>query len=302
MALPSEAEVVIVGAGPTGLSLAVSLAAKQIPFLLIDRLPAALDTSRAAAVHARTLEVLEAIGVAGEMVAAGRQIPAVVMQDQDQTLLRVEFSELPTRYNFILGLPQSQTEAILTRRLEALGGRIARGYEATAVRQEQDAATVDIVDAAGTTQTVRTRFVVGADGYHSAVRAAAGIGFVAGTYAQSFVLADVRMDWPFPLDEMRVFLASDGVAFVAPLPNGRFRIVADADQPPAEPTLQDVQAILDSRGPRSTPAAVREVVWSSRFRIHHGVAASYRAGRVFLAGDAAHVHSPAGGQGMNTGI
>jgi 2-polyprenyl-6-methoxyphenol hydroxylase-like FAD-dependent oxidoreductase len=129
-----------------------------------------------------------------------------------------------------------------------------------------------------------------------------GIGFIAGTYTQSFVLADVRMDWPFPLDEMRVFLAGDGVAFVAPLPNGRFRIVADADQPPAEPTLQDVQTILDNRGPRSTPARVREVVWSSRFRIHHGVAASYRAGRVFLAGDAAHVHSPAGGQGMNTGI
>jgi 2-polyprenyl-6-methoxyphenol hydroxylase-like FAD-dependent oxidoreductase len=181
-----------------------------------------------------------------------------------------------------------------------------------AVVQDESGATVTLRDAAerdtagrdaaGSTQTVRARYVVGADGYHSTVRQAAGIGFSAGTYAQTFILADLHMDWPLSPDEMRVFFAPDGMLLVVPFAGDRFRIVATVDDAKPQPALDDVQALLDRRVPGTRPGRVHDMTWSSRFHIHHGVADHYRAGRVFLAGDAAHVHSPAGGQGMNTGI
>jgi 2-polyprenyl-6-methoxyphenol hydroxylase-like FAD-dependent oxidoreductase len=302
MSLPSETQVLIVGAGPAGLAAAVTLAGHGVPFVLVDRLTAPETTSRAAAVHARTLQVLEKLGVAETMVAAGLKVPAVVLRDRDTTLLRIDFSGIDSRYKFILALPQNETEAILTTRLAALGGRIERGQEAVAVTPEADSVSVTVRDEAGGQTAVRARYVVGADGYHSVVREASGIGFTPGTYAQSFVLADVHMDWPLPPDEMQGLLAREGVALVVPFSADRFRIVATADHAPETPGLQDVQTLLDQRGPLSAAARVRDIIWSSRFRIHHGVAAQYRSGRAFLAGDAAHVHSPAGGQGMNIGI
>jgi 2-polyprenyl-6-methoxyphenol hydroxylase-like FAD-dependent oxidoreductase len=151
-------------------------------------------------------------------------------------------------------------------------------------------------------ETIRARYLVGADGMHSTVRELSGIGFTGQAYEESFVLADVRMDWSLPGDEVDLFFAPAGLAVIAPLPGGRHRIVATLAEAPEHPGLADVQALLDERGPLREPARVREVVWSSRFRVHHRLADHYRAGRVFLAGDAAHVHSPAGGQGMNTGV
>jgi 2-polyprenyl-6-methoxyphenol hydroxylase-like FAD-dependent oxidoreductase len=137
---------------------------------------------------------------------------------------------------------------------------------------------------------------------HSTVRELSGITFSGDAYAQSFVLADVRMAWPVPDDQVTLWFSPEGLVVVAPLPGGRHRIVATLDDAPEHPTAADVQGLLDARGPRKQGAQVREVVWSSRFRVHHRLADHYRNGRIFLAGDAAHVHSPAGGQGMNTGI
>jgi 2-polyprenyl-6-methoxyphenol hydroxylase-like FAD-dependent oxidoreductase len=151
-------------------------------------------------------------------------------------------------------------------------------------------------------RTVRARYVVGADGMHSTVREQAGIGFTGAAYEESFILADVRLTWGLSRDEVMGFLSPAGMVIVAPLPGGRYRIVATVEEAPEHPSLADVQAVLDTRGPTREPACITEVVWSGRFRVHHRLADRYRAGRVFLAGDAAHVHSPAGGQGMNTGI
>ncbi len=302
MSLPSETQVLIVGAGPTGLSLATCLAGHGVDYLLVESLVAPRTTSRAAAVHARTLETLGQLGVTETLIAAGRTISEVVIAQRDKTLLQVGFAGLQSRYKFILTLPQNETEAILTNQLTTLGGAVTHGQEAVGMVQDSAGATVTLRDKAGSSASVRARYVVGADGYHSAVRHASGIGFSAGTYAETFVLADVHMDWPLTPDQMRLFLAPDGIVLVAPFAGSRFRIVATVAQAPAEPTRSDVQAILDQRGPCSSPARVRDVIWSSRFHIHHGVAERYRAGRVFLAGDAAHVHSPAGGQGMNIGI
>jgi 2-polyprenyl-6-methoxyphenol hydroxylase-like FAD-dependent oxidoreductase len=137
---------------------------------------------------------------------------------------------------------------------------------------------------------------------HSAVREQAGIGFTGDRYAESFVLADVRMTWPYPRDEVSLFFSPAGLMVVAPLPEQRYRIVATLDEAPERPDIADVQSLLDARDTSGAPATVTDVVWSSRFRVHHRLADSYRRKSVFLAGDAAHVHSPAGGQGMNTGI
>jgi 2-polyprenyl-6-methoxyphenol hydroxylase-like FAD-dependent oxidoreductase len=302
MSLPSETTVLIVGAGPTGLALATSLATRGIDFVLVDKLTAPQTTSRAAAVHARTLEVLEPLGVTDTLVKTGLPLATAALHDRDRTLLRIDFGGLPSRYQYILTLPQDETEAILTQRLASLGGAIQRGQEAVTLTQDDQSATVTLRDASGVTVPVRARYVVGTDGYHSLVRQAAGIGFAPGTYAETFILGDVHMDWPLPPDVLRLYLAPEGVALVAPFSGNRFRIVATVAQAAEHPSLADVQTILDTRGPQSSPGRVRDMVWSSRFRIHHGVAAHYRAGRAFLAGDAAHVHSPAGGQGMNTGI
>ncbi|HET7674684.1 MAG TPA: FAD-dependent monooxygenase, partial [Gammaproteobacteria bacterium] len=149
---------------------------------------------------------------------------------------------------------------------------------------------------------IRARYVVGCDGMHSMVRDLAMIPFDGAAYPESFMLADVRMDWPLAPGEGTLFLAPDGLMLVAPLPGGHFRIVATLDPAPVEPSLADVQTLLDRRGPARAPASVREVIWGSRFHVHHRMARAYRSGNVFVAGDAAHVHSPAGGQGMNTGI
>lgn len=298
----AETQVVIVGAGPTGLTLAIRLAAAGIPFMLADKLTMPQATSRAAAIHARTLEVVEPLGVTDHLLAAGLRLPTASLRNRDRVLMRLDFSTLRTRYRFVLALQQDQTEAILARRLTTLGSTIERGWEAVHLQQDPDMTTLTLRDPAGGVKSVRARYVVAADGYHSMVRQAVGIGFDPGTYPESFILADVHMDWPFVPDEMVMFLARDGIALAVPLPGGHVRIVATADNAPVSPGLQDVQAMLNRRGPQAVPVPVHDVIWSSRFRIHHGLAARYRAGRVFLAGDAAHAHSPAGGQGMNTGI
>src|SRR5262249_55380973 len=149
---------------------------------------------------------------------------------------------------------------------------------------------------------IEARYVVGADGMHSMVRTAAGIEFEGAAYAESFVLADVHMDWPLQRKEVSLFFSAAGLVVVAPLPDGSYRIVATLENAPERPAAEHIQALIDARGPGAQPAEVREVIWSSRFRVHHRLAASYRNDRLFLVGDAAHVHSPAGGQGMNCGL
>jgi len=299
--LPETTDVVIVGAGPTGLTLAGILARERVPFVLVDRLAEGSNTSRAAVVHARTLEVLEEIEVTDRLRAGGLVVPRFTLRDRDRVLLTIRFDGLATRYPYTLMIPQNATEAILLARLREMGGDVLRPHEVTEVRQDADGVTATVT-ADGGSRTLRGRYLVGADGMHSVVRERAGVGFTGGTYEQSFALADVRMSWRIPGDEVMMFLSPDGLVVVAPLPGGRHRIVATMDDAPEHPDIADVQRLLDTRGPVAGAARVEEIAWSSRFRVHHRIVDRYRAGRILLAGDAAHVHSPAGGQGMNTGI
>ena len=292
-------DVLVVGAGPTGLAAACTLRQAGVDVRVVDRAAAGANTSRAAVVHARTLEVLDDLAVTPRMLKEGRVVPVFTVRDRTHLLARLDFADLPTAYPYTLMLPQSRTEELLAERLGELGGRVERPYAVTALALADDGAVATIAGRDGGS-TVHARFVVGADGMHSAVREAVGIGFTGGRYAQSFVLADVHMRWPLPADEVQLFLSPAGLVVVAPLPQERHRVVATVDTAPEEVTAGHVQALLDERGPGA--ARVDALEWGSRFSVHHRVADTYRRGPVLLAGDAAHVHSPAGGQGMNTGI
>jgi len=296
--LPRSTDVLIVGAGPVGLTLAASLQGAGVDVVVVDKATEVANTSRAAVIHARTLEVLHGIDISDELVRRGVIVPRFTVRDRDRALLTIDFDDLPTRHPYALMLPQNITEDVLTSRLAELGGRVHRSYELARVEQDGDGVTATMVGG----ETVRALYVVGTDGMYSAVRDQAGIGFTGDTYGQSFVLADVHLDWELDEREVMLYFAPAGLVVVAPLPDGRHRIVATADVAPEHPDRDDIQALLDARGPQKRPARVKDVVWSSRFRVHHRLADRFREGRVFLAGDAAHVHSPAGGQGMNTGI
>jgi len=295
-----DTDVLVVGAGPTGLALAAALVAGGVRTTVIDRQAEGANTSRAAVVHARTLEVLEAVGVTGRLVARGLQAQRFTIRDRDRVLVPIDFAPLPTPYPYTLMVSQAVTEAVLAERLHELGGRVLRPLALQAVAQDDDGVTASLDDGGH----VRARFVVGADGMHSAVRAAAGIDFEGAAYGESFVLADVRLEGngAVPEREVILFFSPAGMVVVAPLPDGQHRIVATVDEAPEQPGAAFVQMLLDARGPQARRARITELLWSSRFRVHHRIAARYRAGRVLLAGDAAHVHSPAGGQGMNAGI
>jgi 2-polyprenyl-6-methoxyphenol hydroxylase-like FAD-dependent oxidoreductase len=289
-------DVLIVGAGPTGLTLAAFLLVEGIDVTLVDRQTEGANTSRAAGVNARTMEVLEGIDVTRRLVKEGIEAPLFTIRDGAKVLLPIDFSGLETQYPFTLLVPQFITERLLLDRVRELGGDVIRPKVLATITQDADGVTATFDDG----DVVRARYVVGADGMHSTVREQAGIGFTGGAYEHSFVLADARLTGDAPTDDVRLFWSGEGLTVVAPLPNGTFRIVAPVDDAPEDPSVAFVQDVLDTRGPGGI--TVTEVTWGSRFRIHHRVADTYRAGRILLAGDAAHVHSPAGGQGMNLGI
>ena len=287
----------VVGAGPTGLTLAAALAARGMRATVIDRLAEGANTSRAAVVHARTLEVLEPLGVAER--SSARAAGAALHDPRSRPRARADrlrraADALPLHADGVAGGDRERAARAPHR------ARRPRAAAALAGRPRQDAhgATATLDDGS----RLRARYVVGADGMHSTVRERAGIAFSGGSYGESFVLADVRLSGGVPGDEVILYFSPAGMVVVAPLPGGVHRIVATVDEAPEHPSAAYVQALLDARGPERERAVVHEVVWGSRFRVHHRVADVYRAGRVLLAGDAAHVHSPAGGQGMNAGI
>lgn len=296
-----DTTVIVVGAGPVGLALALRLMASGVPHQVIDRAPAAMDTSRAAVVHARTLEVLDVLGVAGTLVERGVVVPRFAVRDRDRTLLRIDFSGLPSLYPYTLMVPQDVTEGVLGEALAARGGTVLREQALTGYDVGADGRVTAHADGPGGPRTLTADYLVGADGMHSRVRELSGIEFTGAAYPQSFVLADVTLDADLPPGEVELFFSPHGLVVVAPLPQGRHRVVATVDDAPEHPGAVDIAALLNARGPRSR-TIVHDLAWSSRFRVHHRLAQHYRQGPIFLAGDAAHVHSPAGGQGMNTGI
>jgi 2-polyprenyl-6-methoxyphenol hydroxylase-like FAD-dependent oxidoreductase len=311
----SPVDVLVVGAGPTGLTLALQLAAFGVRARIIDRGLDRVHESRALAIQPRTLEVLAGLGVTEQLIAAGNPAVQLRMHTRGQVRM-VPMFDLgldDTAYPHLLFLSQAETERILVEHLAAAGISVERGVELVDLSSTADPASGGAVDAGeatlrrrdGRTEVVLVRYVAGCDGARSTVRGLAGIEFTGSAYPQTFVLADAEADGIEP-DAAHVFLSEPGMLFFFPL--GRpatwrllvMRPPTDPTPPDAPVSLDEVQAVTDAY----TDGAVRlhDAVWMTNFRLHHRAATHYRAGRVFLAGDAAHVHSPAGAQGMNTGI
>jgi 2-polyprenyl-6-methoxyphenol hydroxylase-like FAD-dependent oxidoreductase len=294
-------DVAIIGAGPTGLTAGVRLAQLGVDHLIVDQAPEPTSTSKAALVHAATLELFEQLGLVDQAVASGVVMRRLSIMDRGRPLLSIGFGRLKTAYPFALGLPQSTTERLLLRRINDLGGSVLRPVTIESLEPHGDGYRLR-----GPSIDVEARYVIGADGAHSRVREAAGIAFDGSSYAEQFILADValRRTGTFAGDDQAtIHLSPAGVTVLGRLPGGTHRIVAtvgDGIEVPEEPGRAFVDELLTARGvPASTTA---DPLWSSKFRVHHRIARTFRRGGIFLAGDAAHVHSPAAGQGMNTGI
>lgn len=292
-----ETDVVVVGAGPVGLAVATGLRQHGHSVVVVDKQAEGSNTSRASVIHARTLEMLEQIGVTKRLVELGLQLQDFAIRDGDRRLVPVSFRDLPTDYPFTLMIPQWQTEQVLLERLEELGGTVLRPYAAIGLTQSAEGAEVTLDSG----EVIKAQYVVAADGMNSTIRELAGLRMPGNTLQLSFSLVDVRAEG-LPTEEVSLSFATAGLLVIAPLPDGSFRLVASVDAAPEHPDIAYAQQLLNARGPRKTEPKVTEVIWGSRFRIHERVADQYRSGRVLLAGDAAHTHSPAGGQGMNLGL
>jgi 2-polyprenyl-6-methoxyphenol hydroxylase-like FAD-dependent oxidoreductase len=297
--MPTHVDVLIVGAGPVGLALAAALRRRGRSVLLIDQQAEGAHTSRAAVVHAGTLEALDELGATEPLLASGVRARQFSAHDHEAVLLTIDFDKIPSRYPFALMCPQDRTEAILLDRLHAFGGAVVRPCTLLDLAADEDGVTATL-ERDGRTHSVEARYVVGCDGVRSTVRDKAHIAIEGGAYPENFVLADVRVTGAFDPHDIALYLAADGMLLFAPLPDDRVRIVATVPEAPEHPSLATVQRLLDER--TALAVAIAETFWTGRFHIHHRVAATMLQGQVVLCGDAAHEHSPAGGQGMNTGI
>lgn len=299
-----ETEVCIVGAGPSGLVTAIGLARSGVPFVVVDADDGPVAESRGLVVHAGALEVLEHLGLAERLLAAGRRMSELRIAVGRRTLARVPLGEVPTPYPFFLAVPQATTESILYAELGALGRAPLGGHRVTDVTERDGRYVVGGADRDGAPFRVRARYLVGADGLHSTVRDALGIGFVDRTYGTIFQTADVRLRGVSVADIAYVFPSRYGLLFMTPIVDGMWRLIVskrhEADTRPVPPGYEQIQRDLSAR---ALPGLViTELVRSAGVVLHHGLARSFVRDRAALIGDAAHVHSPAGGMGMNTGI
>ncbi len=293
--------VLIVGAGPTGLVAAHELARAGIKCRLISKDPHRAMQSRAIAIHPRTVETFELMGLGDDFLAAGQRITGVNMYGDSGRIAHVNFDGLETRYPFVLGVPQDETERILEEHVAKLGLAVERNTELVGLAQHGSGFTARL-QKGDHIEEVETDWVLGCDGAHSAVREKLGIAFEGSTYPEHFLLADVRVEGDLDHDEAAVWLPADGATGFFPLPEDRWRLIV-ANSPAdwkAEPNLAQCQALIEQRG--LSHLRLADPLWTAVFRIHRREAGHFHQGRAFLLGDAAHIHSPVGGQGMNMGI
>ncbi|MCF1600295.1 FAD-dependent monooxygenase [Streptomyces muensis] len=297
---PAPAPVLVVGSGPTGLLLAGDLAAAGVPVTLVERRPHEISNlSRAFGVHARTLEQLDARGLADQLLATGSTITELRLFRR----LSLDLGTLPSRFPFLLITPQYEVERLLERRARELGVEFRFESEVVGLRQDDSGVDLDVRGPDGTVVTQRAAYVVGADGHRSAVRRAVGLPFPGVSVIKSLFLADVRLA-ERPESVLTVNGAGDAFAMIASFGDGWYRVMGwnrrheVPDDVPLD--LDEVREV--TRRALGTDYGMHDARWLSRFHSDERQAPEYRVGRVFLAGDAAHVHSPAGGQGMNTGL
>jgi 2-polyprenyl-6-methoxyphenol hydroxylase-like FAD-dependent oxidoreductase len=299
------ADVFVVGAGPVGLTMACELARHGAPCRVIDRAAAPSSTSKALGIFPRTLEVFQMMGIVDDVLGAGLKIDGISFYNKNGQIGHIGFSCLPCRYRFAISLPQNQTEQILVQQLMKRGLQVEREKELIGLSQTEDRVRAIIRDSDGREEIVESEWLIGCDGAHSGVRHALNLPFEGEAYTETFLLADVRAESSLDRIHIHLFLADDGIVGVFPFRSERCRVIAslgdrEGKTEGGEPQLAQVQAIVDRRTCHNIQLS--DPVWLSRFHVSHRKIHEFRFGRVFLAGDSAHIHSPAGGQGMNTGI
>ena len=295
----------VVGAGPVGLTMANELARHGVSCRILDRSGEPARTSNALAIFPRTLELFEMMGIAGRFLAAGHRLDGLSLHHRLEQIGGIDFNSVASPFPFALSLPQSETERLLIEQLGTFGIAVERGVELTSFTQTSEAVRAVLRHADGREETTDAPWLIGCDGAHSTTRHTLGMDFEGAQYDESFILADVQLESALGRDRVHLFFGDDGVLGVIPFSENLWRIVANI--PPQsgheslpELSLGEVQALLDRRGPPQARAT--DPIWMARFHISHRKVREFRQLRVFLAGDAAHIHSPAGGQGMNTGI
>lgn len=320
-------DVLIVGAGPTGLTLAAGLARFGVQFRVIDRAMDRVHESRALGVQARSLEVLQSLGLGDVLVRRGNASARLLLHLDQRRAAEArlgDFGVTDTRYPFILFVSQAETEAVLGDHLASVGVVIERGVELLEATPEPDWVRCRLRHPEGEEQQVGVRYLVGCDGAHSTVRKQAGIPFEGDAYLQDFMLGDVEVDGRLERDALHSFALRRGVAMFFPLGSPTtWRIIgasgkgaehrrrgSGGDRPsaldssegsgPSTLSLEELQKVVDDA--TGGGLILRDPAWLSHFRLHHRQAAHYHAGHIFIAGDAAHIHSPVGAQGMNTGM
>ncbi|MFO0741827.1 MAG: FAD-dependent monooxygenase [Labilithrix sp.] len=296
-----DVDVLVAGAGPTGLTVASELLRRGLSVKLIDQAEAPTTLSKAIAVHARTLEIAADLGIADALLERGVKLAGASLWSKQDPIATVDFAGADTHYPFVLSISQAETESVLIDLVAKHGGKVERKRKLVRVREEHDGVVADLANLADeSTETVRAKWLIGCDGAHSIVRKSIGATFEGHPYEDVFVLADVKVSWDVPRDRVTTFFADDGIAACFPMKDDRWRVIIAVPADTTDPTLELVQNLTALRAGR--PAPMSDATWIAGFKIHCRQVDRYRKGSIFLAGDAAHIHSPAGGQGMNTGI
>jgi 2-polyprenyl-6-methoxyphenol hydroxylase-like FAD-dependent oxidoreductase len=298
-------QVLIAGAGPVGLTMALELARYGVPVRIIDKVPEAAHTSRAVAVWPRTLELLDRSGAAADIIAMGNKVTVANILSGGRLVAALSLDQIPSPYPFALMVSQYDTEAVLRRHLTAHGVTPDLGVELLGFTQDEEGLSARLREPDGTERTEPYAFLVACDGAHSVVRHHLGLDFEGDTLALDWTQGDFHLSgYPFPSSQLAIFWHEDGPLLFFPMAPDRARVITSLGPSTATPPValdqEAFQKMVDARGPGGITLTGTE--WVSAFRINERKVENYRSGRVFLAGDAAHIHSPAGGQGMNTGM
>jgi 2-polyprenyl-6-methoxyphenol hydroxylase-like FAD-dependent oxidoreductase len=312
---PAPTDVVIVGAGPTGLIAAALLARCGVKVRIFDKNEQQAHESRAIGIHAKSMELFLNIALADQFMARGLIATGIEIVVDGKSVGGLTFDDIgraDTPYPFVLMLPQSQTEELLLADLHRLGIAVERQVDLVGFDQSTDGVVARVRDRSGVTSEIPCSYLIGADGAHSVVRKTLGLKFEGAAYEQNFILADCKIDWPLGHDRLTIFLHGRGVAVFMPLKGteiGRVFAIEPASakdsathapQGASELSLSEMESVLQSTA--QMDVKLSDPKWTARYHLHHRGVDRYGVGRVFVAGDAAHIHSPAGGQGMNTGL
>ena len=300
-----KTQVLVVGAGPVGLTMAAELARYGVSVRVVDKAVSRTDKSKALVLWSRTLELLDRAACVGPFVAAGLKVDGANIIAGGKLIGHIGFGSVVSPYPYALMLPQSETERLLEAHLAGLSVGVERQVEVVSLTDTGTSVVTTMRHPDGREETELTEWLIGCDGAHSTVRHRLGLKFEGETLRSDWILADIHLAGAHLFEtELATYWHEDGALALFPISPGRYRVLADVGRSegahPADPTLDQVQAIVDRRGPGGL--AVSDPVWLAAFRINERKVTDYRSGRVFVAGDAAHVHSPAGGQGMNTGM